>query len=286
VGSSNKLIFGKPVSEIIKSRISVRTYEKQTLGEDIKKKLNGYLENLKGPFGVEVKYKLIESQSAVEKDAKLGTYGIIRGVSSYVASSVSIKDMSLEQLGYELEEFILYATSLGLGTCWLGGTFKKSEFAKTMDLKEGELLPIVTPVGYPAKSKSVIESFMRFAAGSNNRKSWEELFFEGSFEKKLTKNAAGEFGDALEMVRLAPSASNKQPWRLVVEKDKVHFYISHTKGYGSALGFDMQKIDMGIAMCHFDLSLKEAGIEGRFEKSAPDIKLPDESVEYIVSWVR
>lgn len=286
MGSINNKIFQDPITEIIKRRISVRNYEKKPLSEDMKKKLSAYIEGIKGPFNAKVRFKLVDSTIAADSNIKLGTYGIIKGVSAFVASAVEKGDMSLEELGYELESFVLYATSLGLGTCWLGGTFKKGEFAKALELKETELLPIVTPIGYPASSQGIVGSLMRTLAGSNNRKPWEELFFNNSFDKSLTKEDSGNYAEALEMVRLAPSASNKQPWRIVREGDNFHFYISHTKGYASGLGFDMQKIDMGIAMCHFEFTLREAGIEGSWKNSKTNIKLPSESLEYIVSWTK
>lgn len=58
-------------------------------------------------------------------------------------------------LGYSLEKVILYRTSLGLGTVWLGGTFNKGNFAKAVNLKENEILPIVSPVGYEGGKKSL-----------------------------------------------------------------------------------------------------------------------------------
>lgn len=279
-------IFNKPVTEIIKSRKSVRTYESSHLEGAIKSDLNNYIKSLKGPFSGKVRFKLVDSSAALNNNIKLGTYGIIKGATSFAASAAFNGDMNLEELGYELESFVLYATSLGLGTCWLGGTFKKGEFAKALELKEEEILPIVTPVGYPAKNERIVGSLMRAVAGSKNRKFWEELFFEGSFDKKLSKNDAGDYAEALEMVRLAPSASNKQPWRIVKDDNKLHFYIQHTKGYSSALGFDMQRIDIGIAMCHLDFTLREGGIEGNFKKINPNIKLLNDLTEYVVTWVK
>jgi hypothetical protein len=278
-------IFNKPVTEIIKSRISIRTYEPTRLEQNLKKNLNDYLETVKGPFTGKVRFKIIDSDAALNSNIKLGTYGIIKGSSSFVVSAVEEGDMNLEELGCELESFVLYAASLGLGTCWMGGTFKRGEYAKALELKEGELLPIVTPIGYPAKSEGFVGTVMRRLAGSRNRKPWEELFFNSSFDNKLGKSEAGIYAEALEMVRLAPSASNKQPWRIVRDNDKLHFYLQHTKGYSSALGFDMQRIDIGIAMCHLDFTLKEAGIEGNWEKSKPEIKDMNELSEYVVSWV-
>ena len=279
-------IFNKPINEIIKSRISVRTYEPTSLEQNMKRNLNDYLGTVKGPFEGKVRFKLIDCNTALNNNIKLGTYGIIKGVSSFVASATLKGDINLEELGYELESFVLYAASLGLGTCWMGGTFKKGEFAKALELKEEELLPIITPIGYPAKNEGLVGTMMRRLAGSKNRKPWEEIFFDGSFDKKLAQGSAGVYSEALEMVRLAPSASNKQPWRIVKENDRLHFYLQHTRGYSSALGFDMQRIDIGISMCHLDFTLKEAGIEGVWEKSKPEIKDMNELTEYVVSWVR
>jgi hypothetical protein len=279
-------IFNKPVTEIIKNRISVRTYEPTRLEHNIKEDLNDYLRTVKGPFDCKVRFKIIDSDAALNSNIKLGTYGIIKGSSSFVASAVEKGDMNLEELGYELESFVLYAASLGLGTCWMGGTFKKGEFAKALELKEGELLPIITPIGYPTKNEGFIGTMMRRVAGSKNRKPWEELFFNSSFDNKLTKAEAGIYSEAFEMVRLAPSASNKQPWRIVKDNDKLHFYLQHTKGYSTALGFDMQRIDIGIAMCHLDFTLKETGIHGVWEKNKPEIQDINELSEYIVSWIQ
>ena len=279
-------IFSKPITELVKERISIRAYEPKPLEDSIKKNLISYLENLNGPFNTSPRYKLIDSKNALNSDIKLGTYGMIRGASSYVAAAIKKEDMYLEELGYELEKFILYAASLGLGTCWLGGTFKKGEFAKAIELKDEESLPIVTPVGYPGSGRNLLASIVRTVAGSKNRKRWEELFFNSNFDKKLTSNEAGVYSEALESIRLAPSASNKQPWRIVKENDSFHFYLAHTKGYGKGLEFDVQKIDIGIAMCHFDLTLKEAGIEGSWQKLTANLPISYENTEYIISWIK
>lgn len=281
----NNQIYKMPITEVIKKRISIRSYEAKALDEKLKKQLIDYMGNLKGPFQAKIRYKLIENETAKDKDIKLGTYGVIRGATSYVVSAVTKSDMYLEQVGYELEDFILYAASIGLGTCWMGGTFKKSEFAKAIELKDEEILPIITPVGYPSSTKSLVASLVRTLAGSKNRKPWSELFFQGDFAKNLTEAEAGKYKEALEMVRIAPSASNKQPWRVVKDNNSFHFYLSHTKGYADKLGFDMQKLDIGIAMCHFELTLKEAGVTGKWEKVKPNIKDANEGAEYIVSFI-
>jgi len=40
---------------------------------------------------------------------------------------------------------------------------------------------------------------------------------------------------------------------------------------------DLQRVDMGIAMCHFELAVREAGIEGRWVTDQP---LPENSLRW------
>lgn len=210
---------------------------------------------------------------------------MIKGASFYVVGVVEKAARDLEDFGYTLEKLILYATSLGLGTCWLGGTFKKSEFGKAIEQKDHEILPCITPIGYPNSRKSLVDTAMRFAAGSKNRKEWHKLFFRDDFGYRLSKSEAGKYETPLEMLRLAPSASNKQPWRIVKVNDKYHFFLQHTKGYAKFMAYDLQRVDIGIAMCHFEMTANELNIDGKWQICDPgSINLPLET-EYVVSWV-
>ena len=82
-------------------------------------------------------------------------------------------------LGYSLEKVILYCTSLGLGTVWLGGTFNKGNFAKAVNLKENEILPIVSPVGYEGGKKSLFAKVV--GKNTNKRNDFSQSFFNGDF---------------------------------------------------------------------------------------------------------
>jgi hypothetical protein len=48
---------------------------------------------------------------------------------------------------------------------------------------------------------------------------------------------------------------------------------------------DIQRLDMGIAMCHFELTARELGLPGKWACAEPSIKKPDGLTEYTVSWV-
>jgi len=282
-----KQYFDKPIIHIIKNRHSVRTFKPESLDKEVKGKLKAYAADIKGPFESRVRLELVDSEALADKTAgKIGTYGIIKGAKTYVAGVTGKGRYSMEQLGYSLQKLMLYAESMGLGSCWLGGTFKRSQFAELAGLKDNEFIPAVTPIGYPADKKAVVESIMRRLAGSDNRKSWNELFFTESMEKPLKQESAGDYAAALEMVRLVPSASNKQPWRILKQGNEYHFLLQHTKGYGNALGFSIQKIDMGIAMCHFEMTAVEAELKGHWMvKTQSPLISQAEDLEYIISWM-
>ena len=58
--------------------------------------------------------------------------------------------------------------------------------------------------------------------------------------------------------------------------------FGHHKGFSGGT-LDMQMIDIGIAMSHFDLAAKEAGLELHFALNAPDIPAKD-GEEYVASF--
>ena len=263
----------KSIMEVIKERHSVRSYEATELSEEVKNKIESYINtinNSKGIFNGKVRIKLISVDNNGEP-IKLGTYGVISGAKYYLAVACKKEKYIYEDLGYLFEKVILYCTSLGLGTVWIGGTFKKGNFAKAINLKEDEILPIVSPLGYEANKKTIIAKV--FGKNTNKRKNFEELFFNKDFSTPLTKEEAGEFYDVLEMVRMAPSAINKQPWRILKEENTYHIY---TEGKN-----DYNRIDIGIALCHFHLTANEKGIAGSF-KVLDNINT--EKYKYVVSW--
>ena len=286
-------VFKSPIVEIIKERRSIRNYKPLVLEDKDKNKIMDYINTLKGPFNTKVRFQLVEESSIAEKSGgKIGTYGFIKGATTYIAAIAEEEGGYLEDIGYMLEELILYVTDLGLGTCWLGGTFNRGQFSQHLMIKNNEVLPIVTPIGFPKEKMSLMEKAIRFTAGSNNRKPWTELFYNRDFSSPLKENEAGKYGEALEMVRLAPSASNKQPWRIIKENNQWHFYLKYSKGYAEGLGFNIQKVDIGIAMCHFEMTLRELGVNGNWvikqEKNEVDkVGAPEvmKDSKYIASWI-
>lgn len=273
------------MEEAVSKRYSVRNYSDQEVDEEKIKAIQAFINFLDNPFGKKVSFHLFDLGETGEKQ-RLGTYGVIKGAKHYIGSSIKLDPMVLEALGYEFEAVVLYMAYLGLGTCWLGGTFNRKGFANAMTLEEGELLPIISPFGYAADKKHIKELAMRKLIKADQRKDWNKLFFINDFNTPLSKEEAGVFEFALEMVRLGPSASNKQPWRILCKDGAWHFYEYKEPGYSDYFSYDIQRVDMGIAAAHFDFSLKEKDIAGNFITDlAPDIITP-KNVEYAFSWIK
>ena len=263
------------IIEVIKKRESVRTYTGERLSEEQVAEIERFIEQTKTPFGVSARVKLI-SAVAEEKAVKLGTYGFISGASNYLMLICGEGSFVEEGGAYLFEQVVLHCTNIGLGTCWLGGSFSRGDFKKHIDLQPGEKLRIVSPVGYKSDKKRFIESFIKSEKQKKNpRKPFNTMFFHKEFSTPLEECNAGIYLQPLEMVRIGPSANNKQSWRVVMDDKALHFYKTSSFGFSS--------LDMGIALCHFEQTCIELGIEGEF-KVLNDIPL-NKSAQYSISWV-
>ena len=281
--------YSRSIIEIIKERSSRRSYTPQPVEAKKLGALSDCFAALEGPFGGKARFVILDTAGWGEgKINALGTYGTMQGARLFIVGIIRRGEHDMEDFGYQFEKIILRATDLGLGTCWIGGIFNRSRFADKAGVREDEVLPAISPLGYPTQKRSVTDSIIRWSAGSRNRSPWRQLFFHGSFEMALPEGAAGRYLDPLEMLRLGPSASNRQPWRVVKEqgRDIFHLYLRRSKGYDKLIkAVDLQRIDMGIAMSHFELTARELGLGGRWEKLAPSLNPLPERTEYIRSWI-
>jgi len=273
--------------DVIRRRVSCRSFDGRPLDDREKERLRAFFrENTRGPFGNALRFELIDLTEAERAELKsLGSYGVVKGAFLYIAGAVKKGARALEDYGYGMERNILYATALGLGTCWLGGTLNRAGFARKIALAQDELMPAISPVGYPAQKRTLTDRAFRFMAKSDRRKPWPELFFDGRPGSPLARENAGAFGEALEAVRIGPSASNRQPWRVVREGASFHFFLQRTPGYDKMTGeVKLQDVDMGIALCHFELAAAESGNRGTWQAIKPAFDAG--TWEYVLTWAQ
>lgn len=260
------------IIEAMKERRSVRSYDPQPLDQETINKLHKIIDDSYSLFGGDISIKL--KKFDLKGDYKPSTYGVIKGASDYFLVGIGEGEDSSLTAGFRFEQVILKAWEMGLGTCWIAGTYKGSQFDIGEKWPEGESLKIISPVGYPVKQRFV-EKLMRATVGSDKRKPFSELFFENDFQSSLSKE--NKFSEALEMLRLAPSSTNSQPWRVLVKGNKVMFYYK-PKGPLSIL-------DTGIGICHFYETERFNGNNGTFEKETDTPKAP-EDWKYLITYKR
>ena len=280
------------IDDIIKRRYSCRTYVGSPIAATDRQALSEVLASLgTGPLGSQTRFSLVAATEEDRASLKgLGTYGFIKGATGFIVGAVKPGPRDMEDYGHSLEYAVLAATDLGLGTCWLGGSFSKSAFARKIEAMPGEVVPAVVAVGYAAEGSR--GGRIRQRAGSDRRLPWEQLFFEGTLGEPLDVSRAAGYADVLEAVRWAPSASNKQPWRLIRSGNNWHFYLQRTKRYGKGSAVfsllrlaDLQRVDMGIAMCHFELTAREHGLAGHWVVDQAALTVSPAGLEYTVSWI-
>ena len=264
---------------LIRDRRSVRTYDGRPLSEEHTDRLRRFMEDVPNPYGIPVGFRLLDAKRHGLSSP------VLNRAETFVAAKVKRVPHAEEAYGYSFEALVLFARSLGIGTVWIGGTMNRPAFEQAMELQPDERMPCVSPLGYPAGKMSLKETMMRKGVKADRREAFGALFFDGSFDAPLTeeKAAALKIRDALEAVRWAPSAVNKQPWRAVVAGDRVHFYEKQSKGFVSDATGDLQKIDVGIALCHFDRMCRAAGKTPELTVADPGIAA-ESGTEYIASY--
>lgn len=264
--------------ELSKSRRSVRTFDKNRLDDSVINELKQFADSITNPYGVPVRFVFLD------KDENDLSSPVLSGEKTYVSAVVKKTEHAEEAYGYAFEALLMHAHEMGLGTVWIGGTMPREKFEEATGLAANDLMPCMSPLGKPADKMSIKETLMRKGVKADSRKKFEELFFEEDFNTPLTEAKAESLGlkDALECLRVAPSAVNKQPWRVIINGNEAHFYERHDKGFTTP-DYDLQKIDVGIGMYHFKKELAASGKTATLEVKDPGIKAPSD-VDYVATY--
>ncbi len=270
--------------EDIRKRKSIRTYTDNPIAPEVKEMLVSFIgSNSTGPFGTNVRFEIIDLTGAGQDELKkLASYGNIIGPKYFIAGVIKSSPAAVLDFGYLMEKNILAATSLGLGTCWIGGNFSRAGFLEKINAKPGEVVAAISALGYAAKNKHAADISTRLFVSADKRKPWKEIYFNGDPSIPLAEDSAGSLKIPLEALRLAPSASNKQPWRVIKDKDRLHIFLERTPNYRRAPLEDLQLMDIGIGICNFDVAAEEAGVKGVW-KLGGGIQ-GKEGWEYVASW--
>lgn len=178
------------------------------------------------------------------------SYGMISGVNSFIAlvANTDIENYK-QKVGYYGEMVVLQATSLGLGSCWVGGTYDKSLCKKYIKLGDNEDLVCIIVIGHTPKELSIKEKVVKNL--NKKHKNIKDLLISSQKDLCSWMESGAEF--ALK----APSALNKKEISFEVNDGKVKAIIN-SKNHG------YEEIDLGIGMLHFELGAKKEGHVGNW----------------------
>lgn len=163
-------------------------------------------------------------------------YGVFSGVRNYIALVGSARDPHVEEkLGYYGEELVLTCEMLGLGTCWVGGTFDRKKCRCIVE--NGEIFRCAIVFGRVKQKETSKEKLIRSGMHKIVKdKKIEELFYS-------EEEPPNWFIEGMRMVARAPSAMNRRPVKFYYSGGNVNARVKEPN--------QMNMYDLGIAKFHF-----------------------------------
>ncbi|MHB1315872.1 MAG: nitroreductase family protein [Christensenellales bacterium] len=235
--------------DAMNSRISRRKYEKAPIASDKVRQLMRLIDDYKLCSGLSI-HLILNNGDAFQGFRR--SYGLFSGVENFFLLAGDKNDVNLkEKAGYFGECLVLESTKLGLGTCWVGGSYDKKACGGYV--KDNEELVCVIAVGNAAEELSIKERIIYKLAHSRKTKTVEEMC-------SGDKPYSDWFLKAMRFVQKAPSAKNRQPAHFIYHEETITASVSRLQGLFLA--------ELGIAKLHFELGAQcgywEWGNGGRF----------------------
>jgi nitroreductase len=199
----------------------------------------------------------------------VGSYGLVQNPPYLLVGILPEEsDAARLDLGYVLEQIVLEATRLGLGTCWITGSYDEQRAGDAVELMPGEVAAAVCALGYPDEGwlARFHDHTVRRLARGHRRKPLTEIVFSNRWGEPWSPDGTDTIlVTVLEHARLAPSATNRQPWRFIVRPNDLVLTLTRSA-----------PIDGGIVMAHVVLASAELEYAGQWSVRLNDDTLAQE----------
>jgi len=208
--------------DTIFKRKSVRKFEEAPLSSVKLSEITDFFSSVKPLYDIKTELRIIEGElvKAIFKTAH------------FIIILSEKKDGYLTNAGFIMQQIDLFLSASGIGSCYIGlGAPGKQALIDT-NLEYCIMLAIGTP----------IEPIYRKDISEFNRKSINNI-------SNLT-----EANELIEAARFAPSATNSQPWYFEVTDGYISVYCAKLNRIKALMYEKMNKIDIGIALCHMKLA--------------------------------
>lgn len=208
------------ILEAIKARHSVRAYTKRPIDGAVLEALQQEIERVNEQSGLRIRLVLNEPKAF---SSLLAHYGKFENADNYLALFGKDDETLYPLCGYWGEHLVLTAQTLGLNTCWVAGSYKKSTVKTLGD--GGEKLAAVISIGYAASE-----------GHAHRSKTYEQV-------TETHGPVPQWFRDGVEAALLAPTAINQQRFKIVLRDGNAS--IAAQRG-------PYARIDLGIVQYHFE----------------------------------
>ena len=234
--------------DLIINRKSVRTFDNLKEIEDDKIQLIlAEIKKINNPFNNDFKIELFNA-----KDFNLDT-NVSTGEKYFITSKIKTTKNHELAIGYMLEKLTIFLESININSVYMASTFDRNKFEKLINLKDGEVMPLIMPIGYKANMLNKKDRAIRRVLHSDTRLDIKDF----SYDKDLNPfKPINYLSDILDTIKWSPSATNRQPIKLVINDDIIDFYIDHYKPYSNGIT-DIQKVDLGIMLMNLEFALKD-----------------------------
>jgi nitroreductase len=230
-------------------RKSIRKFKDELLEQKQLNKIRDFLESRAGLYAdIKVENKIVSKEEIISLLPIKAPH--------YLLFFSEEEEGYLNNAGFILQHLDLYLSAEGFGSCWFGLAKAKKEIAEQSDLSY-----VITLAFGKAEEKLHRENISEF-----DRKTIKEIR-----DKAL-------HDELIEAARLAPSATNNQPWYFKVNENRIDVYLEKANFLKKIFYKKMNQIDIGIAAAHLKLAADHFNKNNKFIFNSADA---EELADYI-----
>lgn len=221
--------------QTIFKRKSIRKFKNQPLKQDKLIEIKEFLAEISGlhpEIGVE---------SKIVSEEKISSLLPIKAP-HYLVFFSEEKEGYLQNAGYILQHLDLYLSSTGLGSCWFGLAKAKKEIAE----------------------QSKFSYVITLAFGESEEDLYRDSISEFKRKELAEIRDQADYDELLKAVRLAPSATNNQPWYFKLTQNRIDIYREKPNFLKKLFYQKMNQIDIGIAAAHLKLAAQNNNYQTEF----------------------
>lgn len=203
-----------------------------------------------------------------------GYYGMAIYAPHYLLIISEKKEHYKKNAAYIMEQVLLKAFEMKIASCWIDIVENQEDLKTKLKIdKKGEIVAMAA-LGYPKTNIFGIES------SSAGRHSIEELVYQNIWGELMDAEELNQRGleEVFYYARHAPSWGNIQPWKFIIDTDKLLLTMLQENVYEEKC--NDHELECGIMMLYIEKMMHKQGIKGKWDLNLKQLdiekyKIPD-----------